>query len=164
MGAKQKMKLVLPEGVEIRDLYRLAAERQVQIRRLDFKKDSLQDIFLKAMETEVAAMAVYERNYGRYQGALTPTGSRFLILPRYASQEVFQSRLFVAFFALCFALPFAGLLMIYLHHNLAALKFLEPAARPVEGGAADQRHLLPPGARASRAGSASCSRSSWGRP
>jgi len=52
---KQTMKLVLPQGVEVRDLYRLAAERQVQIRRLDYKKDSLQDIFLKAMETEVAA-------------------------------------------------------------------------------------------------------------
>jgi ABC-2 type transport system ATP-binding protein len=54
MDAKQKIKLVLPEGVEVRDLYRLAAERQVQIRRLDYKKDSLQDIFLKAMEMEVA--------------------------------------------------------------------------------------------------------------
>ncbi|HKI06169.1 MAG TPA: ABC transporter ATP-binding protein [Thermoanaerobaculia bacterium] len=55
MGAKQKMKVVLPEGIEVRDLYRLAAERQVQIRKLDFKKDSLQDIFLKAMETEANA-------------------------------------------------------------------------------------------------------------
>jgi ABC-2 type transport system ATP-binding protein len=55
MGAKQKMKVVLPEGIEVRDLYRLAAERKVQIRKLDFKKDSLQDIFLKAMETEVQA-------------------------------------------------------------------------------------------------------------
>jgi ABC-2 type transport system ATP-binding protein len=53
-GGKQRLKLVLPSGVEVRDLYRLAAERQVQIRRLDYKKDSLQDIFLKAMETEVA--------------------------------------------------------------------------------------------------------------
>ncbi|HEV2851422.1 MAG TPA: ABC transporter ATP-binding protein [Thermoanaerobaculia bacterium] len=52
-GNKQKIKVVLPEGIEVRDLYRLAAERQVQIRRLDYKKDSLQDIFLKAMETEV---------------------------------------------------------------------------------------------------------------
>ena len=69
-------------------------------------------------------MAVYERNYGRYQGELTPEWSRFLILPRYAWKDVFESRLFVAFFALCFLLPFAGLLMIYLHHNLAALKFL----------------------------------------
>ncbi|HTG31955.1 MAG TPA: ABC-2 transporter permease [Thermoanaerobaculia bacterium] len=70
-------------------------------------------------------MAVYERNYGRYQGPLTPPWSRFLILPRYAAKDVFDSRLFVAFYALCFLLPFAGLLMIYLHHNLAALKFIE---------------------------------------
>jgi ABC-2 type transport system permease protein len=69
-------------------------------------------------------MAVYKRNYGRFRGDLTPAWSRFLILPRYAYRDVFQSRGFVAFFTLCFALPFAGLLMIYLHHNLAALKFL----------------------------------------
>jgi ABC-2 type transport system ATP-binding protein len=50
VGRGQRIKLVLPEGVEIRDLYRLAAERQVQIRRLDYKRDSLEDIFLKAME------------------------------------------------------------------------------------------------------------------
>ncbi|HVT60253.1 MAG TPA: ABC transporter ATP-binding protein [Thermoanaerobaculia bacterium] len=49
-GTRQRLKLVLPEGVEVRDLYRLAAERQLQIRRLDFKRDSLEDIFLKAME------------------------------------------------------------------------------------------------------------------
>ena len=55
VGGKQRLKLVLPEGVEVRDLYKLAAERQVQIRRLDYKKDSLQDIFLKAMDMEVAA-------------------------------------------------------------------------------------------------------------
>ena len=70
-------------------------------------------------------MAVYERNYGRYQGELTPPWSRFLILPRYAAKDVFDSRLFVAFYALCFLVPFAGLLMIYLHHNIAALKFIE---------------------------------------
>ena len=51
-NGKQKIKLVLPEGIGVRDLYRLAAERQVQIRRLDYKKDSLQDIFLQAMETD----------------------------------------------------------------------------------------------------------------
>ena len=46
----QRLKLVLQPGVEIRDLYRVAGERQVQIRRLNFKRDSLEDIFLKAME------------------------------------------------------------------------------------------------------------------
>ena len=40
----------MQEGVEIADLYRLANERQVQIRRLNYKRDSLEDIFLKAME------------------------------------------------------------------------------------------------------------------
>jgi ABC-2 type transport system ATP-binding protein len=45
-----KIKLVLPDGVEVRQLYELAAVRQVQIRRLNHKRDSLEDIFLKAME------------------------------------------------------------------------------------------------------------------
>lgn len=57
VGSKQRIKLVLPEGVEVRDLYKLAAERQVQIRRLDYKKDSLQDIFLKAMEMDMEVPA-----------------------------------------------------------------------------------------------------------
>ncbi len=42
--------MVLPQEVEIRDLYTLAAEREIQIRKLNYKRDSLQDIFLKAME------------------------------------------------------------------------------------------------------------------
>jgi ABC-2 type transport system ATP-binding protein len=47
---ERRLKLVLPEGVEIRDLYKIAAGQEVQIRRLNFKRDSLEDIFLKAME------------------------------------------------------------------------------------------------------------------
>jgi ABC-2 type transport system ATP-binding protein len=45
-----RLKVILQQGTEIRDLYRIAAEREVQIRRLNFKRDSLEDIFLKAME------------------------------------------------------------------------------------------------------------------
>jgi ABC-2 type transport system ATP-binding protein len=45
-----RLKLVLQEGVDVRDLYKLAAQEQVQIRRLSYKRDSLEDIFLKAME------------------------------------------------------------------------------------------------------------------
>jgi ABC-2 type transport system ATP-binding protein len=47
-----RFKMVLREGVEVRDLYRLAAERDVQIRKLSHRHDSLEDIFLKAMEAE----------------------------------------------------------------------------------------------------------------
>jgi len=46
-----RIKMVLPEAVEIRNLYELAEAHAIQIRRLDYKRDSLQDIFLKAMET-----------------------------------------------------------------------------------------------------------------
>jgi len=49
-----RFKLILSEGVAIRDLYRVAADRNVQIRRLNYRRDSLEDIFLKAMETDVA--------------------------------------------------------------------------------------------------------------
>jgi ABC-2 type transport system ATP-binding protein len=45
-----RIKVVLQDGVEVRDLYRVAAEEQVQLRRLSYKRDSLEDIFLKAME------------------------------------------------------------------------------------------------------------------
>lgn len=51
-SGKGRIKMVLPERVEIPDLYRLAAERGVQIRRLTHRRDSLQDIFLRAMEEQ----------------------------------------------------------------------------------------------------------------
>ena len=44
-----RLKMILADGVEIRDIYRLAAEREVRIRRLNFRRDTLEDIFLKAM-------------------------------------------------------------------------------------------------------------------
>lgn len=46
-----RLKMVLADGIEIRDIYRLAAERNVRIRRLNFRRDTLEDIFLKAMES-----------------------------------------------------------------------------------------------------------------
>jgi ABC-2 type transport system ATP-binding protein len=49
-GAQGRLKLVLPDGLELRQLYEIAAEQNVQIRRLNHKRDSLEDIFLKAME------------------------------------------------------------------------------------------------------------------
>lgn len=45
-----RVKLVLQGGIEVKDLYRIASEHDVQIRRLSYKRDSLEDIFLKAME------------------------------------------------------------------------------------------------------------------
>jgi ABC-2 type transport system ATP-binding protein len=48
--SKRRLKLLLPQGVRVQQLYRIAAEQGVQIRRLQARRDSLEDIFLKAME------------------------------------------------------------------------------------------------------------------
>ncbi len=53
IAPNNRIKLILSEGVAIRDLYRVAAERNVQIRRLNYRRDSLEDIFLKAMESDL---------------------------------------------------------------------------------------------------------------
>src|SRR2546423_13809473 len=50
LSGANRLKIVLQEGIEVRDLYRFADEEQVQLRRLSYKRDSLEDIFLKAME------------------------------------------------------------------------------------------------------------------
>ena len=51
IGVQGRTKIILPDGLEVRQLYEVAAEQSVQIRRLNHKRDSLEDIFLKAMET-----------------------------------------------------------------------------------------------------------------
>lgn len=50
LTGERRIKLIMQEAIEISDLYRLALAHGVQIRRLNFKRDSLEDIFLKAME------------------------------------------------------------------------------------------------------------------
>ena len=50
LGKHGRMKLVLPDGVEVKDLYAIAARGAMQIRRLGHRRDSLEDIFLNAME------------------------------------------------------------------------------------------------------------------
>ena len=64
-------------------------------------------------------MAVYERTYKRYTGTLTPTWGRFTVIPRFAFHEVFRSRWFLVFFAVCF-LPSVGAGgWIYFRNNMA---------------------------------------------
>lgn len=66
-------------------------------------------------------MAVYQHTYQQYAGPTTPLWSRFLILPRYAFQGVFQSKLFTALFAICFAPLLVMTILIYFKHNTTAL-------------------------------------------
>ncbi len=50
-----RLKIVLPDDIELRQLYRLAAEHTVQIRKMNYRRDSLEDIFLKAMTVKPEA-------------------------------------------------------------------------------------------------------------
>lgn len=69
-------------------------------------------------------MAVHQHEYTAWKGSRTDDRLRFLVLPRYAFQQVFASRPFTFFFALAF-LPLAfSLATIYAFHNLGPLQDL----------------------------------------
>ncbi len=74
-------------------------------------------------------MAVYEHTYKQYLGKLTPEWSRFLVIPRHAFRDVFKSKLFTAFFAVCFIPLLVEAILIYLHHNVNALAILQVNVR-----------------------------------
>ena len=81
-------------------------------------------------------MAVYEQTYKRYAGSLTPEWSRFLIIPRHALRGVFNSKLFTAFFVICFLPLLVEAILIYLHHNITALTIMNANVRelvPIDG-------------------------------
>ncbi len=74
-------------------------------------------------------MSVYEHTYKQYLGKLTPEWSRFLVIPRHAFRDVFKSKLFTAFFIVCFIPLLIEAILIYLHHNVNALAILKVDVR-----------------------------------
>jgi ABC-2 type transport system permease protein len=65
-------------------------------------------------------VAVYKRTYKVYDGPLTPTGSRFLVLSRYSAASLFESRFFTIFMMLCIVPLVIGALTIYFVHSTTA--------------------------------------------
>jgi ABC-2 type transport system ATP-binding protein len=49
---ERRLKVIMPGDVTVRDLYETAQKSNVSFRRMDHKRDSLQDIFLRAMEAD----------------------------------------------------------------------------------------------------------------
>jgi ABC-2 type transport system permease protein len=82
-------------------------------------------------------MAVYEQTYRAYDGPLTPEKSRFLVLPRYGLQEAFSSKLFLAFFVVCFLPSLGAAAIIWVLHNSTFLEF----AKLLFGGQAPQLEI-----------------------
>src|SRR5882724_2100300 len=69
-------------------------------------------------------MAVYKKTYRPYEGELTSSLRRFLVIPRYAFEDLHRSRFLTTFFCLSFAYPLICALLIYVQHNASALKLL----------------------------------------
>ena len=74
-------------------------------------------------------MAVYEQTYKPFAGKATPEWSRFLIIPRHTYESIFSSKLFTAFFVLCFIPSLIEAVLIYLHHNYTALTIMEATVK-----------------------------------
>jgi ABC-2 type transport system ATP-binding protein len=55
-----RVKVVMPQHVEMKDVYGIAAAQGVQIRRMNHRRDSLEDIFLNAMDSRTEAIHVGE--------------------------------------------------------------------------------------------------------
>jgi len=70
-------------------------------------------------------MAVFKHAYKGYEGPLTPAWSRFLILPRYSIAELRRSRFYNMFFLASMLAPVIFALIIYIQHNLSAVKLLD---------------------------------------
>jgi len=66
-------------------------------------------------------MAVYKKTYRPYGGVLTPAWRRFLVIPRYAFEDLHRSRFLTIFYIASFLFPLVCALIIYVQHNASAL-------------------------------------------
>jgi ABC-2 type transport system permease protein len=69
-------------------------------------------------------MAVYRKTYTGYDGALTAPWRRFLVITRYAFEDLHRSRFLTAFYLASFLYPLICALLIYIQHNLSVLKLI----------------------------------------
>jgi ABC-2 type transport system permease protein len=70
-------------------------------------------------------VAVYRRSYRPYEGPLTAERWRFLVLPRYAYQEVLESKLLTVFLVLCFVPFLVEVGIVYIANSAAAQALLQ---------------------------------------
>jgi ABC-2 type transport system permease protein len=69
-------------------------------------------------------MAVYKKTYRPYDGELTGSLHRLLVVPRYAFEDLNRSRFLTIFFLASFIYPLVCALVIYVAHNASVLGLL----------------------------------------
>ncbi len=70
-------------------------------------------------------MAVYKRGYQRYTGPLTSRWTRFLVLPRYSWNRLYQQRLVILLTMLAFVWPLLCAGFVYLSNHIQLLQGLD---------------------------------------
>lgn len=70
-------------------------------------------------------MAIFLKAYQGYEGTASPSYERMLVIFRYGLADVFESRLFVAFFFIAQLLPVGLICFLYAYHNLELLLTFE---------------------------------------
>ena len=79
-------------------------------------------------------MAVYKKTYRPYEGKLTASWSRFLVIRRYAFEDLRRSRFLTIFYLASFLYPLIAALIIWVEHNASAIQLLNlnSAARLIQ--------------------------------
>ncbi|NKB35352.1 MAG: hypothetical protein GKR91_19815 [Pseudomonadales bacterium] len=70
-------------------------------------------------------MAIFLKAYQGYSGPVSASYERMLVIFRYALADVFQSRLFIAFYFVSLLLPVGLMCFLYVYHNLELLLTFE---------------------------------------
>jgi ABC-2 type transport system permease protein len=69
-------------------------------------------------------VAVYKKTYRPYEGKLTPSWSRFLVIPRYAFEDFRRSRFLTTTFTISFLPPLIHAIVIYVYHNASVFNLV----------------------------------------
>ncbi len=69
-------------------------------------------------------MAVYKKTYQPYDGRLTSAWARLAVIPRYTFEDLHRRRFLSIFFLASFVYPLICALIIWIQHNLSALRVL----------------------------------------
>jgi ABC-2 type transport system permease protein len=69
-------------------------------------------------------MAVYKKTYRPYDGALTASWSRFLVIPRYAFEDLQRSKFLTIFFYASFIPVLIHAILIYVQHNASVFNLV----------------------------------------
>ena len=70
-------------------------------------------------------MAVYRRGYGRYQGRITGSWTRFMVLPRFSWRRLFHQRLVVLLTVVAMIWPLLCIGFVYLTNHAGLLQGLD---------------------------------------